>query len=131
MISNLHKKGTLLAQTGAIRHLHIVCCEPVETYYGLAVLVVNISTVKENLVYEKTCILKKGEHPFIKQDSYVVYRQSVVWKVESIERRLRSGEIVFREDVTQDVLDKVLKGFLISKSVNRRTLNFIKTYKLQ
>lgn len=131
MILKLHKKGTLLAQTGALKHLHIICCDPVETYNGPAVLVVNISTVKENLVYEKTCILKKGEHPFVKQDSYVVYKQAVVWKVESIERRLRSGEIIFCEDVTQDVLDKVLKGFLNSKSVNRRILNFIKTYKLQ
>mgnify|MGYP001079851293 FL=1 len=92
MTLSLLRGGTVLASTGSINHLHIICSAP--RFYrqigGLGVLVVNISSVKPGTTYDSTVILHQGEHPFITHDSYVLYAQAVVWKLESIERRIES-----------------------------------------
>ena len=68
----LYRAGTVLAPTGSKKHLYIICNDPVfdPIRNDNCVLVVNISSVSEDRDYDDTCILQKGDHPFIKHDSY-------------------------------------------------------------
>lgn len=57
-----YKKGTVLALSGRIDHLHVICNDPV--HYPIdgcdCVLAVNISSVKLGVPYDATCILRAG-----------------------------------------------------------------------
>ena len=118
--------GTVLASTGSINHLHIICSNP--CFYPqigeLGVLVVNISSVKPDTTYDPTVILHQGEHPFITHDSYVLYAQAVVWKLESIERRIESGEILPQSPLAEPYISNVIAGFFKSPYVPRKILKF-------
>ncbi|TXK93000.1 hypothetical protein BMR07_10185 [Methylococcaceae bacterium CS1] len=50
-----------------------------------------MSTVSDLIDYDKTCILKIGEHPFIKHESYILYRKSAILGVTSISRSIGDG----------------------------------------
>lgn len=126
MNSTTFRGGTVLAQTGDKKHLHIICSEPA-FYSGigaLGVLVVNITSVDPERPYDTTCVLHPGDHPFIEHDSYVLYAKAVVWKTSSIENRILTGEIVTQPPLKEPVISNVISGFLISPMTNRRILNF-------
>ena len=126
MSSYAIRGGTVLAYTGAVPHLHIVCSDP--AFYpeigGIGVLVVNISSVKEDLTYDSTCVLHAGEHPFVVHDSYVVYAKAVVWKLENIEKRIESGEVVPKSSLAEPFISNIISGFFKSPFVARRILKF-------
>jgi hypothetical protein len=108
-----YRKGTVLALSGSCEHLHIICNDP--AYYprneSYCVLAVNISSCKFGIKFDDTCILKAGEHPFIKHDSYVVYRHSVIWQAEKIIAKVASGEIVPHKEMETEPFKRVLNGF--------------------
>lgn len=126
MSSYAIRGGTVLAYTGSTPHLHIVCSDP--AFYpeigGIGVLVVNISSVKEDLAYDCTCVLHAGAHPFVVHDSYVVYAKAVVWKLESIEKRIENGEVVSQSNLAEPYISNVISGFFKSPFVVRRILKF-------
>ena len=53
------RKGTLLIPTGGTKHLHIVMNDPAYSpeFGDERVLIVNISTIKPDVPYDKTCEL--------------------------------------------------------------------------
>lgn len=73
------RAGTLLIPSGPLdnagmRHLHIVCTDPcVERKQ----LVVSITTWRNNLC-DGTCILDRGDHPFVVHRSWVLYRAAKI-----------------------------------------------------
>ena len=62
--------------------------------------------MKEDLAYDCACVLHAGEHPFVVHDSYVVYAKAVVWKLESIEKRIKSGEIVPKSNLAEPYISQ-------------------------
>jgi mRNA-degrading endonuclease toxin of MazEF toxin-antitoxin module len=71
-------------------HLWVIINDP-QAHDGTAVIV-NVSTVREKT--DTTCILRRGDHPFIKHDSYVRFRSAKKALVEELDvlikaRRLR------------------------------------------
>lgn len=84
----------------------------------------NISSVKEDLAYDCTCVLHAGAHPFVVHDSYVVYAKAVVWKLESIEKRIENGEVVPQSNLAEPYISNVISGFFKSPFVVRRILKF-------
>ncbi|MCT9837521.1 hypothetical protein N3K61_24580, partial [Escherichia coli] len=85
----------MLAPTGPCNHLHVICNDPV--YYPVndcyCVLVVNISSIKDGVPHDPSCVLNSGDHRFIKHPSYVVYAEAIIWRVDNMVRKQRSGEI--------------------------------------
>lgn len=125
-----YRKGTILAPSGRAEHLHIICNDPV--FYPIndcfCVLAVNISSLKDGVPHDPTCILQRGDHDFIKHDSYVVYERAVIWRVDNIIRKYDNGEIRARQDISEHVFNKILLGFEISDETEPRTLKFCKSY---
>jgi hypothetical protein len=68
----LRKGSAFLVPSGPrdLLHLHIVLTEADAD--GMH-LVATVSSVKEGIEHDKTCVLPVGEHAFITKPSYVVY----------------------------------------------------------
>lgn len=122
-----YRKGTVLAPSGPSEHLHIICCDPLyNAEMGCeCVLVVNISSVPSHGVYDKSCTLNVGDHDFIRHQSYLLYRLSVLWRVPPLSNKVDSGEYRIRSDVSDALLTQVINGFSQSEQTPFKILRFI------
>ena len=86
--------ATLLMPSGADSHLYVVLNEP-KPFAGYGsqpcVVLVNVSTVRQGVRHDKTCVLDAGCHPFVKKDSYVVYRSARIERVSHVQRLVQQG----------------------------------------
>lgn len=122
------KRGTILAIAGKINHLHVICSD---IYFSAqkgaySVLAVNITSVPNDSPFDDACVLEAGDHPFIKHKSYVYYKEAVVYKVDLLQQKIQTKEVVIREDVTNEVFEKIINGFKISSFVNRKIRKALK-----
>ena len=124
------KKGTILVPTGSENHLHFICCDPV--YYPQlskeCVLAVNISSVNDGTEYDKTCVLDVGDHPFVRHASYVYYRKSEVFGVNSISRNVAEGNFIVHQPCSEVTFNRILKGFEVSEEVRFKIKKFYNKY---
>ncbi len=74
------KRATLLipsepANDSDRKHLFVLLTDPIEApgFEGKQVLLVNIASVPNGFSYDSTCVLKPGEHRFIKHESYSTF----------------------------------------------------------
>lgn len=112
-----HEKGTILSIAGKIDHLHVICTR--QFFYQekgeQAVIAVNVSSIKEGASYDGTCVLRAGDHPFIRHDSYVRYKDAVAMSVEGLTKKIEANEISVLEDVSDEVFQRVFDGFAKSE----------------
>ena len=73
-------------------------------------VMVSISSVRHDCPYDKTCILKPGEHSFIKRDSFVYYARARIQDPDALLRGVSSGKLIVREMMAQAVFDRVCQG---------------------
>jgi len=126
-----YRKGTVLALSGSVDHLHVICNDP--AYYTIndcdCVLAVNISSVKMGVPYDSTCILTVGDHPFVRHDSYVVYERAVIWKTGNIDKKVEEGSIKPQPvDMKDEVFRRILDGFDISDEIEPKIRKFWKNH---
>ncbi len=130
MIYSPYRRGTVLAPVGGLNHLHVVCNDPV--FYGYnacdSVLTVNITSIHESQPHDPACVLNQGEHPFIQHPSYVYYADAVIWKVPSVINRQQSGELIPKQDLEEEIFQRVLNGFEISDHTIKRVLKFYREF---
>jgi hypothetical protein len=74
------KRATLLIPSGPAndadrKHLFVLLTDHIEAsgFEEKHALLVNIASVPNGLPYDSTCILKPGEHRFIKHESYSTF----------------------------------------------------------
>ena len=121
-----------LRDVGGKLHLFFVLTNPADvTSYGyssaLKVLSVNISSINpDNPLYDKTCVIQAGEHPFIAKESYVVYSRMMIDDVATIQRLLESGVFVSREPCSTALLKRILQGALDSDRTRQEFQNIIR-----
>lgn len=87
--------ATLLMPSGADGdHLYIVLNEPKPfPEYGShpCVVLVNVSTIRQGVRHDQTCVLNAGCHPFVKHDSYIVYRSARIERASHVQRLVHQG----------------------------------------
>ncbi|CNK97653.1 Uncharacterised protein [Yersinia aldovae] len=126
-----YRKGTVLAPVGGTNHLHVICNDPI--YYPIhaceCVLVVNITTIYPAPArHDPACILRCGEHEFIRHDSYVFYQDAIIWKVPSVIARQQSGELIPKNDMDESIFKRVLAGFEKSDFTSPKNRKFYKSH---
>lgn len=128
MPGNILRKGTLLILSGPTNHLHIVMNDPVYSnehgYEG--VLVVNISSIKPAIYHDPACVLLPACHPFVRWDSWVVYKEAAVFDAARLDTKVDAGEIVTHHPVSEEVYARVRAGFEISRHLPRKILRFLR-----
>jgi len=122
--------GTVLMPSGppsepGRMHLFVFITDPSEDEVGvLSVALVPLCSVKDRVPSDATCILLLGDHPFIKQDTWVFYGRSVIMAADDLVKGIRSGRIVPKEPFMGDVLNKVKLGVCKSRYTPQRVKLF-------
>ncbi|WP_077044215.1 hypothetical protein [Pseudomonas sp. KK4] len=126
------QKGTLLIPTGGSDHLHVVMNDPIHcpVHGHVVVLLVNISTVYPDKFHDTSCILTPGGHPFINRDSWVVYREAVISRVDRVENGVNQNVIRTHQPFQQNVFDQVRYGFDVSPHVATKITRFLKQHQI-
>jgi len=124
------KRATLLIPSGAEndkdrKHLFVLLTDPHDDGTGTkCVLLVSLSTVKQNLPHDRTCILYQGDHPFIKRESYVVYQRARIEEVAKILRGVKSGQLIAQTPMDGAIFARICKGIEESRLTPPKSLNF-------
>ncbi|WP_252272786.1 hypothetical protein [Pseudomonas subflava] len=112
------RRATVLVPSGTpqqpdLKHLFILLNDPVTL--ARLVLLVSISRVKQGRPHDPACLLYPGDHPFITQNSYVVYRKARIEEAVKIERGVQGQILVPREAMDGGVFARICEGVLNSR----------------
>ncbi len=120
--------ATLLMPSGSQgHHLYIALNDPrpFENYGPHpSVVLVNLSSIRDGLSYDETCVLRAGAHPFLKHDSFVVYRYARIEPAAHVERLITQGVFSANHPVSDDVLRAVIAGLYQSPFTKREFKRF-------
>src|SRR5438094_2704490 len=95
-----YPRATLLIPSGPRaqpdqHHLFVIMTEPIaQPDTTRLVALVNITSVKPGLPVDPTCLLAPGDHPFIRQESYVAYRHARIEDCTKLLRGVREGKLI-------------------------------------
>jgi len=104
---------TFLMESGKKHHLQVVLNDP----YGIngEVLIVPVCSVPAPpRDCDGSCLLAKGDHPFIGHDSYAAYNFSQVVKAADIDAGLQSNAFISKAPADDDLLWRMSAGVLES-----------------
>jgi len=126
------RKGTLFMPSGGTDHLHVVMNDPV--YDPIAghelVLVASVTSIYPDRHYDPTCLLKVGDHPFVRHDSYISYRHAELLRVDGLSAKIASGEVSRSHPVSDALFQSILAGFGASDFVVKKVERFIRLHQL-
>ncbi|MBX9903619.1 MAG: hypothetical protein K2Y31_04630 [Burkholderiales bacterium] len=120
--------ATLLMPSGNQgNHLHVALNDPCpfENYGSHAsVILVNLSSIRDGLPYDTTCVLAAGAHPFIKRDSFVFYRNARIEQASHVVKLVERGVFSAHQPVSAEVLQVVKAGLYQSPFTKREFKQF-------
>ncbi len=93
-------------------HLYVALTDPasVPGYPEEGVLLVSVSTDRNNANTDPACILNAGDHGSITRRSYVPYQYAMVRSATGIHAEEASGRITLLESLAPDILDCICAG---------------------
>jgi 5'(3')-deoxyribonucleotidase len=131
------KRATLLMPSGPDhdverKHLFILMTDPVENLETKTkeVLVVSLSTIKPNSPYDDTCIIRPYEHPFIKHDSFVFYRNSAIKDCDKLINGVKQGIFKAKGIIDMPVFSRICSGIETSRFIPSKCLKFYQRFLL-
>jgi hypothetical protein len=124
------KRATLLIPSGPQgdpdrKHLFILLTDPHNNEVGTkSVLMVSLSSVKNRIPHDPTCILTPGDHSFVKVNSYVVYQMARLEDADKVLRGVKNGQLIPHDPLESAVFARVCKGLEESKLTPTKLLTF-------
>jgi len=91
-------------------------------------LLTSVSTLNPALPHDKTCILHKGDHPFISHDSYVSYRDSRILETAKIIKGVETGVLIQKPLMDSGIVDKICDGLSDSPHSPEKIKRFFRMY---
>ncbi|MGR3174046.1 MAG: hypothetical protein ACUZ8N_05550 [Candidatus Scalindua sp.] len=76
-------------------------------------LCVNVTTKKDR---DMSCILKAGDHEFIKHDSVINYGDAIIPKIDKLIEAINKGLMEPNEPIDDDLLSEIINGAKISNA---------------
>ncbi len=107
-------------------HLHVAVTNPFDSGNHIPqILLVSLASIHpDGFGYDQTCILKPDDHPFIKHDSYVVYRRAQIMELRYLERMLKNGLITRKEIADTKVVERIIVGIERSPATKNYIIEF-------
>ncbi len=93
-------------------------------------LAVNITSIRDGVPYDRSCVFAGGEHPCITGRCWAWYRRACVWDVTTLTAKERAGDL-WRPDqklVDWKIVLKLQHGGLQSEETNPDNKDFLKKY---
>lgn len=120
------KRGTILVVSGTAhdpskQHLLVVCTDPCPNRMQV---LVPICTIVNSLV-DQSCLLKAGEHPFIRRPSYVLYRYSRIELQDDIVTGVQEGAFLRRPDMNGQTFLRIKSGICRSSQAPRKVKRYL------
>ena len=102
-------------------HLHIIVSDPDQDGY---VIVVSVSTIYR--FADRTVILRPGDHPWVKHESYIAYNFARLKKLAEIEARIARLPGMTKDPCTEALLKRVQGGLLESEQTENGVKHFFR-----
>jgi len=125
------QRATLLIPSGPEedkerKHLFILLTNPYPHPESniKSVLLVSISTLKPNLPHDPACKLYTGDHPFIKADSFVLYRLARIETTDKLIKGVSEGIFYYKETLNEEIFARVAHGLIESRFTTPAILKF-------
>jgi hypothetical protein len=74
------------------------------------VLLACVTSVKNGLAGDDSCLLSQGDHPFIEHDSFVDYRFTRLEHADHVQERVQEGVFVEKEACSPELIKRILQG---------------------
>lgn len=115
-------KATVLIPTPTerkpdLRHLFIVLNNAMKGLHATiedGVIATGVTSIQQGRYYDNSCVLYRGDHPFIRHDSYVNYVNCKVYSAAALLRGIKDGKLIPRGPMDDVVFARVLYGVLKS-----------------
>lgn len=73
---------------------------------------------------KKTCVLRPGDHGFIKVESFVDYSNTIRRSVSAVEKLVRNGRIVYKGKIAEEIFKQICEGLSFSLFVTPGVKNY-------
>jgi hypothetical protein len=107
-----YTRGTILIPTDTTQHLFIIITKQCDAGCHL---LLNISSIRAGKFHDSTCTFAGGEHPFIKQPSFVFYERADQKQAKSISDLVAKAYYIEKPALDQLHFAKVCSGIMQSK----------------
>ena len=104
------------------RHLWIVVSDPAQD--PNRALVVNLTSWSKDK--DQSCVLERGEHPFLNRKTCVNYRESNITSLHKIQAALDAGWLRTGQNVSAKVLRSIRQGASVSTFIPFDNLQLLK-----
>lgn len=94
-------------------HLWVVACGPVHD--PPQVVLVSLSSAREGS--DRTTVLQRGDHPFVRHETVVFYQDARVVMVHQLEKLLAAEVARTREGCSPELLQRIQDGCLKSPRI--------------
>lgn len=126
MPNGVSRKGTILIPSGPTadpdrKHLFVVCTDPCENNQQV---LVPISSVRSRLC-DQTCLLQPHEHPFLRRESFVFYRQTRIEAHQVLLDGVAQSLFEPRDDMNGQTFLRVFNGICRSSQTPRRVKRYL------
>jgi len=108
-----------------IKHLYIIISSPNENN---EVLTVNMTKRRGITGEDTSCLLKKGMHPFITQDTLINYHEAFCVSIEDLNNKITSKKIISQKSVSEPVLKMIQDGTKLTGRLPRKFNKFFKYF---
>lgn len=123
----VERLATFLVPSGSSRdvdghHLHIVSTAPCK---NSRVLLLTVSTIRDGIWHDTTCLLAAGCHSFIVSPSSVNYRLSVVKNCNSISTMVDGWVYHPKAAFPENLVDQMLAGVRVSDMTPKYVVDYL------
>ncbi len=89
-----------------------------------------VCSIHQGAPYDDACILRVGDHPFIRHDSYIDYRHSRIEAAQHIEAKVAEGIFTPHEDCSMILIRRIIASAETSKRISREMKIFLREVQL-
>lgn len=124
-----YRRQAVLIKNGK-KHLHFVVTDPMNRKVldpeNGEVLLIGITRD----YIEPDFVLKRGNHPFIEDPSYINYGKAFIIRADAARRCLEEGIWERERDASEKIIQKVCEGILESDHTTPKIERFFKSYEI-
>lgn len=117
-----HRGACILIPFNEVPHLFVSLNDPCpEDDHCLFVM---LTSVKDRRAFDEACVFEGGEHPFIKQRTYVLYRLAETQPARRIINMVQKRYYVPKEDESDQMLTQIISGLEKSDETRMRIIRY-------
>ncbi len=110
---------------GNDRHLFIVVLENFSNGNEIICPCVMVTSWTDNpKLDDPACILDVGDHEFIRHESYIAYKEVVLFERDYIENCLEYGIFKVKPPVSEELLERIINSAPASRKISKNNLRY-------